>query len=112
LSGIAYLNLIVKAKSKGFDVVLLFVYLESVELAISRVAIRVSKGGHNIPNEVVKRRYLKGVSNFSAYQSLATAWYIYDNSGTEYELVAKKVAESEEVFNFTIYKTIIGYGKR
>ena len=62
-----------------------------MNLAVERVAIRVSKGGHSIPKDVIERRYYKGLQNFSRYASVSDAWYIYDNSGGEYELIAKNI---------------------
>lgn len=41
-----------------------FLFIEYTELAIERVAVRVSKGGHSIPKEVIERRYTKGLENF------------------------------------------------
>ena len=110
LSGHTYLKLITAVKSKGYTVVLFFVYLSSFELASNRVAVRVSKGGHHIPPEVVERRYFKGLKNFKDYSEAADDWYVYDNSGTEYTLVAKRVGETEEIFNFEVYNSIIKHG--
>jgi predicted ABC-type ATPase len=56
----SYINTIQKAKSFGYDITLVFFWLDSVELAIERVKIRVEEGGHNIPVNVIKRRYLAG----------------------------------------------------
>ncbi len=42
------------------------------------------------------------------YTSVADDWYIYDNSGSEYELLAKSVEKKEEIINFDLYKTITG----
>jgi len=58
---------------------------------MARVAIRVSKGGRSIPEAIIERRYYKGLKNFSCYATEADSWYIYDNSGTGYELVAKNI---------------------
>ncbi len=55
LSGSAYIQFIKQAKDAGYDFTFFFVYLNNVELAKSRVALRVSKGGHNIPEEVMAR---------------------------------------------------------
>ena len=108
LSGLTYLDFIKKAKEKGYGVTFFFVYLNSVNLAIERVAIRVSKGGHSIPGDVIERRYHKGLKNFSRYASEADDWYIYDNSGSEYELVAKSVNRGEKIINFELFEIITG----
>jgi predicted ABC-type ATPase len=106
LSGFTYLSFINKAKEKGYGITFFFVYLNSVELAIERVAIRVSKGGHTIPENVIRRRYDKGLHNFLMYAAVADDWYIYDNSGAGYELVAKRVNNEEEIINFELFKII------
>ena len=111
LSGLAYLKFIEKAKLSGFDTILFFVHLNSFQLAQSRVAFRVSKGGHNIPLDVIERRYYKGLQNFPAYQVLVDDWYVYDNSGTEYVLVAKCVEGEIQISNFEIYNKLISYGE-
>ncbi len=106
LSGLSYLKIIEKAKAKGFSVTLFFVYLESVAMAIERVAFRVKKGGHHIPPDVIKRRYEKGLNNFTAYADIVHEWYLFNNSGEEYVMSAKLVHERKEINNFELYKSI------
>jgi predicted ABC-type ATPase len=84
LPGLSYLNSIKSAKQRGYGITFFFVFLNSVELAVERVAIRVNKGGHNIPEDVIRRRYLKGLNSFSKYAAEADDWYVYDNSGSKY----------------------------
>lgn len=70
--------------AKGYTAHLLFVWLNSPELAIERVAHRVAAGGHHIPDDVVRRRYVRGIQNFiSLYIPLANEWRCYDNSEGE-----------------------------
>ncbi|MEO6837868.1 MAG: zeta toxin family protein [Ginsengibacter sp.] len=107
LSGIAYLKSIRLAKLKGFKIILFFVWLDSFELAKNRVAIRVRKGGHSIPNEVIERLYWKGIKNFLKYAEEAHSWYVYDNSGPEYVLIAKCIQGEKEIFNFEIFNKIM-----
>lgn len=65
----------------GYRMSLLFVWLNSPELAIERVEARVAAGGHDIPEATIRRRYCSGLRNFfNLYQSLASAWGVYDNS--------------------------------
>ncbi len=106
LSGLAYLGFIKKAKEKGYGITLFFVYLNSINLAKERVALRVSKGGHTIPGDVIERRYYKGLRNFSRYAMEADDWYIYDNSGSGYELVAKNIDRAEKIINFDLFQII------
>lgn len=111
LSGLAYLKFIRQAKTAGFDVVFFFVHLNSFQLAQNRVAFRVRKGGHNIPPDVIERRYYKGMANFSVYQALADDWYVYDNSGAEYVMAVKSVGGEEQISNFEIYQKLKTYGE-
>ena len=77
----SYLNLVRRAQSKGYTVRLLFFWLNSPELALQRVAERVSKGGHNIPEPIIRRRYVLGISNlFKLFMKEVDYWDIYDNS--------------------------------
>jgi predicted ABC-type ATPase len=109
LSGLSYFNYIKEAKVAGYNIIFFFVYLDSIELAKNRVAIRVSKGGHNIPEDVISRRYLKGLRNFVKYAEIADDWYLYNNSGTEYELVAKCILGNKEITNFDTYNKVVSY---
>jgi predicted ABC-type ATPase len=61
LSTKSFVGLIGRAKKQHYKVNLLFFYLNSAELAKQRVAKRVSEGGHNIPTEIIERRYYKGI---------------------------------------------------
>ena len=80
-----------ECKEAGYTVHLLFVWLRSPELAIERVAHRVAAGGHHIPEEVVRRRYVRGIQNFvSLYLPLAEAWGCYDNSENDKVRIASK----------------------
>ena len=65
----------------GYEFQLLFFWLNSPELNIQRVAERVRSGGHHIPEDVIRRRYVAGLKNFfSLYMPLADTWGAYDNS--------------------------------
>lgn len=77
----SYINLVRRAQAKGYSVKVLFFWLNSPELALQRVAERVAKGGHNIPEPVIRRRYVAGIRNFfRLFMSEVDYWDIYDNS--------------------------------
>lgn len=59
----SYVSLIKSVKEKGYQVTLLYFWLSSPLMAIKRVAMRVNNGGHNIPNDVIERRYFRGIKN-------------------------------------------------
>lgn len=68
-------------KQVGFIFHLVFLWLPSQEFAVARVAERVKMGGHNVPEETIRRRYHKGMRNFfQLYMQLADTWRLYDNS--------------------------------
>lgn len=82
LSGRTYVDLLQRMKRAGYRVEMVFLRLESTELAIKRVAHRVKQGGHHVPEVDVRRRYERGWPNFEAlYRPLADAWAVYENSG-------------------------------
>lgn len=77
--------------AKGYTAHLLFVWLESPDLAIERVAHRVAAGGHHIPDDVVRRRYVRGIRNFlTLYAPIARTWDCMDNSVGQLKPVARK----------------------
>lgn len=85
----SYINLVRKAQEKGYLVHLLFFWLNSVELAKERVAMRVANGGHNIPTDVIVRRYNAGLKNlFNLFMDEVDIWSLYDNSNNQRERIA------------------------
>lgn len=82
LSGIMYARHIPRWRKQGYHVKLIFLSLLTVEIAIARVAARVKQGGHDIPENVVRRRYESGLKNFRELNKpLVDSWILYDNSG-------------------------------
>jgi predicted ABC-type ATPase len=68
-----------RLRESGYKFHLVFLWLSSIELAIERVEERVRSGGHSIPDEVIRRRYDRGITNFfNLYQPLADTWAAYD----------------------------------
>lgn len=77
----SYVKLIKKAQDAGYFVTLLFFSLPTAEQAIRRVARRVAQGGHNIPTDVILRRYDAGLRNFfQLYTPVVDFWALYDNN--------------------------------
>lgn len=95
LSTKTYKQKLLQAKANGFKVKLLFFWLPTIEMAINRVAIRVSEGGHNIPTEVIARRYSRGIENlFKIYIPLCDSWMLFDNEENP-EIIAKGLINEE-----------------
>jgi len=71
-------------RSDGYSFHLIYLWLPSADQAIARVASRVLMGGHHVPDETVRRRYVAGIQNFfSLYRPIADSWRWYDNSNRE-----------------------------
>ncbi len=107
----SYKNKILKAQ--GYTINLLFFWLDNVELAKERVKMRVIEGGHNIPEDVIERRYLKGVKNlFEIYLSIVDRTLIFDNSFGKHLLIATNIGKLE-IYNKEKFEKLknISYGK-
>ncbi len=81
LSGLGYARQIPQWRAAGYAVALHFLALPAVEVAIERVAQRVAQGGHNIPEDIIRRRFASGQANLARYCALVDEWDVYDNSG-------------------------------
>lgn len=82
LSGLNYVRRIEKWRNQGYEIILFFLKLPSEEMAINRVKLRVAEGGHDVPEDVIIRRYHKGWRNFQKhYKNHVDAWVVFDNSG-------------------------------
>lgn len=81
LSGHTYLRRIDAWRAAGYTVVLIFLSLGSVEEAISRVEIRARQGGHNVPPDVIRRRFASGMRNFvNVYRHRVDFWLLFDST--------------------------------
>jgi len=70
--------------------VLIFLWLPKVEIAVERVRERVRQGGHDVPEQVIRRRYEAGWKNFNRiYKPLVDHWFLYDNAGRDPILLEK-----------------------
>lgn len=91
LSGQAYARQIPYWQAQGYWVELFFLALSNADMAVARVATRVRQGGHNVPEDVVRRRFTAGLRNLPAYRELVDAWAVYDNSDSEPMLIEQGV---------------------
>lgn len=106
-----YDSLIKKAHKAGYKVILLFFWLSSPEVAIKRVAKRVSEGGHNIPEDVIRRRYIAGIKNlFNIYSHIVDRWILVDNNTSKSVIFAEAEDGINKIYDFEKYKLIMEYG--
>lgn len=69
---------------------MIFLWLPRVEMAIQRVRERVHRGGHSVPEHDIRRRFDRGVRNLlTEYHALADTWFLFDNSGSRPQLIAR-----------------------
>lgn len=95
----------------GYRVDLVFLWLPTPRLAVERVKERVRMGGHDVPEEVIRRRYASGLRNFfGLYRPLADAWRFYDNSGRSPRLVALHGEGGSRVWDSRLWSRIAPEG--
>jgi predicted ABC-type ATPase len=87
LSGLTYAQMIPVWRASGYVVKLIFLSLPDVAIANERVATRVIQGGHNVPEDVIRRRFEHGIKNFERYKALVDSWQLYDNSDAPVVLI-------------------------
>lgn len=107
LASRSYANWIKTLRASGYEFHLIYLWLDSAELAVQRVRERVRKGGHDVPEEVVRRRYAKGVQNFfELYRGLADTWGIYDNSrsGGPVQIAVKNKNTATEILREDLWR--------
>ena len=98
------LKLIKAAQEAGYTVTLLYFWLNSPELAVERVKARVSTGGHDIPEETIRRRYHVGVEYFfHIYAPICERWILADNSQIPFRVIAE--GSKDDVVNIKDYET-------
>lgn len=99
LAGKTYAGWLNSLRESGYKVHLFYFWLNSAEMAISRVATRVKKGGHHVPEPTIRQRYGRSIRNlFELYIPVANKWRVYDNSlmGSSV-LIAEGVRGADEI---------------
>ncbi|MBQ8098041.1 MAG: zeta toxin family protein [Bacteroidaceae bacterium] len=111
LSTRSYLSLIKRAHKAGYQVELLYFWLSSPEVAIRRVKQRVAEGGHNIPEDVIRRRYDAGIRNLiNIYSGEVDRWFIIDNNTGQSAVIAEMNGGITKIYNFDRFKRIMDHG--
>lgn len=97
-----YRRLVERASQTGYIVFLLYFWLPSPEMAEQRVKLRVASGGHDIPKDVIYRRYWRGLENlFNIFIPIVDKWSIYDNRNS-----MQPIVDRSEVINYNKLKEI------
>lgn len=112
LAAKSYISLIKIARESGYDISLLYFWLSSPEFAVSRVAKRVRKGGHNIPKDIIERRYYRGISNlFKLYIPSCDNWMVIDNTSVSIVVAQGGINTEKMVKNDDIWSIIVKQSK-
>lgn len=91
LSTVSYKHTVLEAKRRGFEVTLIYFWLDDIDLAKKRVRTRIIEGGHGLPDDVIERRYTRGLKNlFKIYIPLVNNVLLFDNSLGLNEIIATK----------------------
>jgi predicted ABC-type ATPase len=108
----SYVNLVERCRKDGYIINLIFLWLNHPALAVERVRIRVAKGGHNIPEDVIRRRYEKGLKNFvNLFMPACDRWIVADNSFDAPVCIAQGSKEKVEVIQQQdLWNKIFEYG--
>ncbi len=112
LSGRGHLNLLRHLKKQGYGVHVFYLWVSSVDLALSRIRERVLRGGHDVPEAVVRRRFDRSIANFLVhYRPLADSWILYDNSLEIPEVVAFERQGRLRIVEASLYNSLVArYG--
>jgi predicted ABC-type ATPase len=95
-------------KVAGYTIHLLYLWILSPELAICRIRDRVESGGHNVPEQDVRRRFGRSLSNlFNLYRSLFDTLHFFDNSTAEPRLVFRDDHGKVMVYDTILYDSIM-----
>jgi predicted ABC-type ATPase len=90
LSGRTYVSWLRGLVAAGYSTHLFYFWVRDAEFAIARVAARVQAGGHDVPADTIRQRYGRSVRNlFNLYMPHLTTWKVYDNTQSDYRLVAE-----------------------
>lgn len=97
-----------KLKAQSYRINLCYVWLDSIALAQERVALRVKMGGHNIPPDVIARRYGRSIQNFrDLYLPLADKWSVFDNSDINHTKIAVEAENGElKIYEEALWNSI------
>jgi len=110
MSGNYVKKIALKAKEKGYKVLVIYIFIESAELCVERVKSRVIKGGHDVPEEDIKRRYYRSKEKFwNTFTELSDSWILLYNGINGFQSVAIGTNEKYSIENeilFNLFKSI------
>ena len=108
LSGRSYIPLLARWKAEGYELHFFFLWLKSVDLALSRVKERVTRGGHGVPELVIRRRFERSMRNFLLhYRQMGDVWTLFDNSGESPKVVALEKDGRVRIIEKSVHNALV-----
>ena len=112
LSGKAYAPLFCRLKQEGYRIHLFFLWIPDVEMAVVRVAERVRRGGHNIPEKDIRRRHARGMHNLiHVYRPVLDSWILFENTSETPIIIARETGNEPEIQDAIRYAQFLEGGK-
>jgi predicted ABC-type ATPase len=107
LAGKSWLPVLQRLRERGYRLHIFFLWIPGADLALRRIEERVRAGGHSIPEEVVRRRYTRGLRNlFQIYAPVVDSWLLFDSSQESPELFALSIEDLQLIFDRELFATI------
>ena len=107
LSGKSYAKSFRALKHQGYTIHVFFLWIPTPELAIARIKERVAEGGHHVPAEDVRRRFVRGLRHFfTLYRPLLDSWMLFNNAGMQPVLIARGQQDETELIDGALFAAI------
>lgn len=107
VSGHFHNRVIERARKAKYEIVLVYIFLDSVEQNLERIKQRVALGGHNVPEEDVRRRYVRSRANFVDISKRVSYWELYYNGENKFYPVARGQNEIVEIVEERVYDKFV-----
>jgi predicted ABC-type ATPase len=108
LAGRSYVDFLKTLRNKNYSVHLFYLWIPNVEMALARIKERVADGGHDVPEQDVKRRFYRGLHNlFKLYKPLFDSWMFFNNSGVTPALIAEEEKGKLKIIDKSLFEEIL-----
>jgi predicted ABC-type ATPase len=104
------MNSIRRLKNREYAVHFFYLWVSQIELTLDRVRGRVLRGGHDVPEAVMRRRFERSIRNFlTTYRTLAESWTLFDNSGESPAIVASETDDKLSIIRVNEYEDLVSH---
>ena len=103
ISGVYHFGVMERAKRLKYEIIFIYIFLDSVEQNLPRIKQRVAVGGHDVPETDVRRRYERSMSNFWPTALRASHWELYYNGENNFEPIAQGRGEFIDIMDESTY---------